>query len=230
MHLKNTLTLLLGFTVLLLYSCKNDNTETNELRESYFYPVSNQPYIYVFQDSLDPFFEMFERIVSYYDPLGQHLLIERYNANFTLVESFDLLTEKEFKVFNHTLYSGSRQILAKVTDSTFMPWSGRGTFASSFPGAVDSILFSIKNKRSLNTETGIFDWNDTKMTTRIFTDSIFTMAIDLKNQKEKAVSAVAFHEFAEDIGRVRIKTADGRSNLVLQKIMTEEEWKKLVTK
>jgi len=223
---------LLGLTAVLfsLSACKNDTKNTQELQQKYFYPASDAPYIYVFQDSLDPFFEMFERIVSYYDPLGKHLLIERYNANFNLVESYDLLVDKDYKVLNHILYNGATQIVAQISDSTFMPWGGKGTFASSFPGAVDSILFSLTNKRSLNSEMSQFLWEDKPRSTLVFTDSIYSLAVDLKNQREKAVSAVAYHEFAEGLGRVRIRTADGKSNLILTQILTQDEWKKLVTK
>jgi hypothetical protein len=222
--------LLLSVLLLNLSACKSDASSSKELQKTYFYPVNGTPYIYVFQDSLDPFFEMFERIVNYSDPLGKHVLIERYNANFNLVESYDLLADKDFQVFNHILYSGASQIIAQISDSTFMPWSGTGAFVSSFPGAVDSLYFSLKNKRSLNQEIGIFEWNGKSLSTRIFTDSIFSLAVDIKNKREKAVSAVAFHEFAEGLGRVRIRTADGKSNLVLKQILTEEDWKSLVTK
>lgn len=226
----NTIVLFSSMALFSLFACKTDKTDARELQQTYFYPASDQPYVYIYQDSIDPYFELFERIVTYHDPLGKHLLIERYNANFTLVESFDLLAERDFQVLNHILYSGNKQIVAEITDSTFMPWHGKGTFASNFPGSVDSILFYLQNKRSLLAASAHFVWDNETRATRIFTDSIFSIALDLKNQKEKAVSAVAFHEFAAGLGRVRIRTADGKSNLVLKKILSEDEWKTLITK
>jgi hypothetical protein len=162
--------------------------------------------------------------------MGEHLLIERYNSNFTLVESYDMLVEKEYKVINHKLYDGEREITAQIKDSTFMPWSGSGIFSSNFPSTADSIVFSMKNKRSLNEREGSFVWNKKLLETKIFTDSIYTIAYDLKNQREKNGSAVAYHEFAEGIGRVRIKTSDGKSNLILVKIISEGDWKRIITK
>lgn len=208
----------------------NETPKAHDLSEQFMYPKSIEPYVYVFQDSLDPVFEMFERIITYYDPLGNHLLIERYNSNFILVESYDLLYDKNYQVFNHILYAGNVQIIAQVGDSTFVPWEGSGIFASTFQSTVDSIMFVMRNKRSLLPERGVFEWEENKIPTLQMIDSIQTIAIDLKNQKEKPASAVAVHEFAEGLGRVRIRTLDGRSNLVLKTILSESEWKKLITK
>lgn len=214
----------------LFTKCDNQDKNPLELADKYFYPASASPYILIYQDSLDPFFEMFERVVTHYDPWGEHRLIERYNANFVLIESYDILVDKNYKVHNHVLFAGNRQIVAQISDSTFMPWDGSGKFISSFPGAVDSIFFTLSNKRSINKENGSFEFDGKRLTTRIFTDTISTIAVDLKNKREKVQSAVAYHEFAEGLGRVRIRTSDGTSNLVLQKILSEDEWKRLITK
>jgi hypothetical protein len=173
---------------------------------------------------------MFERIITYYDPLGNHLLIERYNSNFVLVESYDLLYDKNFQVFNHKLYANNIEIIAEVSDSTFVPWEGTGVFASTFQSTVDSIMFVMRNKRSLLDERGSFTWEGKEIQTLQMIDSIQTIAIDVKNKREKPASAVAVHEFAEGLGRIRIKTTDGSSNLVLKGILSESEWKKLITK
>lgn len=219
----------LSIFALAFSSCK-PKEKTENLSLTFMYPKSSTPYVYVFQDSLNPFFEMFERIVTYYDPLGNHLLIERYNANFVLVEAYDLLYDKNYQVFNHLLYFGTSEIIAQVSDSTFVPWEGSGIFASSFQGTVDSIMFVMHNKRSLMSERGTFEWKGEKIATLQMVDSIQTMAIDLKNKREKPASVVAIHEFAEGMGRVRIRTLDGTSNLVLKAVLTEDEWKKLITK
>jgi len=210
-------------------SCKQ-TPKSSDLSQQFMYPQAPEPYVYVFQDSLDPFFEMFERIITYYDPLGNHLLIERYNSNFVLVESYDLLYDKNFQVFNHKLYANNIEIIAEVSDSTFVPWEGTGVFASTFQSTVDSIMFVMRNKRSLLDERGSFTWEGKEIQTLQMIDSIQTIAIDVKNQREKPASAVAVHEFAEGLGRIRIKTTDGSSNLVLKGILSESEWKKLITK
>ena len=230
MQVKILFITLLSFMTALFMGCKNDTSNKVIDAKAFFYPSSNAPYVYIFQDSLDPFYEMFERIITYHDPSGEHRVIQRYNANFDLVEAYDILVDKNYKVLTHTLYSGNREIPAQVHDSVFMPWTGSGIFSSSFPGAVDSIMFTLRNKRHLTDEQGSFELSENQYETRIFVDSIYTLAIDLKNKKEKAQSAVAYHEFAKDLGRVRIRTADGASILVLVKILSDEDWKRLITK
>jgi len=213
----------------LLVSC-SQKSDSNSPFEEFMYSKMESPYVYVFQDSLNPFFERFERIVTYNDPLGDHMLIEFYNADFVLVESFDLLQDKQYQVLSHYLYVGSQQIVAEVRDSTYIPWEGSGVFASSFPGTVDSIMFIIRNKRSLTDKRGTFEWKGEEIETIQITDSVYTLAIDLKNQREKPANGVLIHEYAKGMGKVRIRTKDGTSNLVLKAILTEAEWKTLITK
>lgn len=221
---------LLALFFVFISSCQDGEKEASVLESTYFYPRTDSPVVYIYQDSLNPIYELFERIIPYYDPLGQHLLIERYNANFQLIEAYDLLADQGHKVFNHILYANENQIMATITDSTFMPWSGKGKFSSSFPSTVDSIMFSMVNNRSLSSETGNFDWEGKTLKTRIFVDSISTLIIDLKNKREKPMNAVARHEFAEGIGRVRIQLIDGTSNLVLVGILSEKDWNVLRTR
>jgi hypothetical protein len=219
----------MGLLTISLSSCKRTNNAT-ELAQRFMYPQSDEPFVYIFQDSLDPFFEMFERVITYYDPLGNHLLIERYNANFILLESYDLLYDKNYQVFNHILYFGQSQIIAEVKDSVFVPWEGKGVFSTTFQGTTDGVFFKMQNKRLLLDEKGSFEWNGTKLVTLQVLDSISTLAIDLKNNREKPASTQAIHEFAEGLGRVRIRTLDGSSNLVLKAIISDADWKKMVTK
>jgi hypothetical protein len=215
--------------LLLVVSCSSKSESSDELAKNYFYPNEPKPYVYVFQDSLNPVFEMFERIVTYQDPWGEHRLIERYNSNFMLIESYDVLVDHDYKVLNHVLYHGTKEIIAKISDSTFMPWQGKANFSSSFPGTVDSIYFTMTNKRSLQEKKGGFIWNKEQLSTRLFLDSIYTLAVDLKNQKEKILTTVAIHEFAKGLGRVRIQSTVGEYNLVLINKISEEDWQKMVT-
>lgn len=222
---------LFGFLILVFCAC-NSNTENQSSSDfvEFMYPERAEPYIYVFQDSLNPFYEMFERVITRSVGGQKQMLIERYNYNFQLVEAYLLSYDHHFKVLNHALYNGASEIPTTITDSTFMPYEGRGVFTTSFPGTNDSIMFSMKNVRQRLEEQGVFDWEGETLTTIQFSDSIFTLAADIKNRLEQSQNAVAIHHFAKGLGRVMITMRDDSSILILKRILTEAQWKKIITK
>jgi hypothetical protein len=220
-----------GFLILVLVSCKS-TTEKQNISDfhEFMYPEHAEPYIYVYQDSLNPFYEMFERVITRNFGGQKQMLIERYNYNFQLVEAYLLAYDNHFKVLNHALYNGPSEIPTTVTDSVFMPYDGRGVFATSFPGTNDSIMFSMKNVRNRIEKQGVFEWEGETFTTIQFSDSIYTLAADIKNRLEQEQNAVAIHHFAKGMGRVMITMSDDSSILILKRILTEAQWKKIITK
>lgn len=220
-----------GFLISVLCAC-NNNTENQNSSDflEFMYPERAEPYIYVFQDSLNPFYEMFERVITRSIGGQKQMLIERYNYNFQLVEVYLLSYDNHFNVLNHALYNGASEIPTAITDSTFMPYDGRGVFATSFPGTNDSIVFSMKNVRQRLEEQDVFEWEGQTLKTIQFSDSIFTLAADIKNRLEQSQNAVAIHHFAKGLGRVMITMRDDSSILILKRILTEAQWKKIITK
>jgi hypothetical protein len=215
----------------LTLSACNQNKSGKALEEQFSYPKGDVPRVYIYQDSVNPIFETFDRIVHYTDGFGNHQLIERYNENFALVESIDILLDEESKIFKQVFNVGASQITAQIKDSVFMPWSGEPSkYWSTFPSTADSLSFILRSERSLNAGEGRFSYNDKTYKTISFTDSVFTTAIDLKNRRERQMNGVLIHEFAEGLGRVRIRATDGSTNLVLKRIITDDEWNKLRTK
>jgi hypothetical protein len=158
------------------------------------------------------------------------MLLERYNHNFQLVEAYLLSYDKQFQVMSHMLYSNAIEIPTSIKDSTFMPFDGDGVFSTSFPGMVDSIVFHLRNVRQRLDERGSFQWESQNLETIKFSDSIYAVAVDLKNQLERVDKTKAIHHFAKGLGRVITETEDKSSVLVLRKILTEEEWKYIITK
>lgn len=219
--------------ILLFASCSDNNKKTLDNNENlaFFYPFNNEPKIYVYQDSLNPMFEVFERVFTTDDTLlGKHLWIERYNANFRLTETIELVYEKNLNVYNHLVGVRGDLYNAEVRDSSFFPFFGTSHFSSTFPSNIDTIAFHYDSRRSLSDEKSVFQWNDKELKTIVVLDTIKTYAIDTKNKKEKMSSSIAKSIYAEGIGKVQVKSVNGKVNLKLTRILTEAEWKHIITK
>jgi len=219
------------FIITVSISCTNKTDQNvNFSFEEFMYPEKAEPYVYVYQDSLNPIYEMFERVITKNVGGSKQMLVERYNYNFQLVEAYLLSYENQFQVLNHVLYMGSHEIPTMIADSVFMPYNTRGVFETSFPSTTDSIMFSMRNVRHKLADQCIFIWEGQNLPTMRFVDSIFTLAIDMKNEKEQAQNGVAIHHFAKGVGRVMIAMEDNSSILVLKKVLSEDQWKNIITK
>ncbi len=219
--------------ILLIASCTDETKQTLENNDNlaFFYPFNNEPKIYVYQDSINPMFEVFERVFTTEDTLlGKHLWIERYNGNFKLTETIELVYEKNLNVYNHLVGVRGDLYNAEVRDSSFFPFFGTSHFSSTFPSNIDTIAFHFDNRRTLTDEKGTFEWNDNKLKTITVLDTIKTYAIDTKNKKEKMNSSIAKSIYAEGIGKVQVKSVNGKVNLKLTRILSDPEWKHIITK
>jgi hypothetical protein len=54
--------------------------------------------------------------------------------------------------------------------------------------------------------------------------------IDTKNKMEKVTQTVGRTSFAKGLGKVYVESADGQFALKLARILTDKEWKFVVTK
>lgn len=219
--------------VLLFASCNNDTQNTLEKSEylDFFYPYNPEPKVYVYQDSINPMFEVFERVFTTEDELlGKHLWIERYNSNFMLTETIELVSSKNLNVYNHLISVRGDLYNGEVRDSSFFPFFGACHFSSTFPSNIDTIAFHYDNRRSISEEKGNFLWNGKNLKTITVLDSIKTYAIDTKNKKEKMTSSIAKTVYAEGLGKVQVKSLNGKVNLKLTRILSDSEWTFIVTK
>ena len=216
-----------------LFACTSNTNQVADDHENlaYFYPFHTSPVVYVYQDSLSPMFEIFERIFVTEDELmGKHLWIERYNSNFILTETIEMVQLHNYNVYNHLVGIRGDLYNAEIRDSSFFPLTKATHFSSTFPSNVDSIAFHYEIKRSVLNQNGTVNWNDTELNSLTTIDSITTFAIDVKNRKEKKNTSVSNTIYAKGIGKIQVKSQNGNVNLKLTKILTDEEWKYVITK
>jgi hypothetical protein len=85
-------------------------------------------------------------------------------------------------------------------------------------------------KRSLLDKKNHFVFDDKAIETIFIQDTITTYAIDIRNQLEKKSQSISTTQFAKGIGKVQTTSANGKVNLRLTRILSEEEWKYISTK
>lgn len=216
--------------LLALFSCQQDGKNDLEFMP-YFYEADSSPKIYVYQDSLNPLFEVFERVFVVEDEVnGKVVWIEKYNMNYRLLETFQFSMKHDLHVMNHLVSAKGKLINAELRDSTYYPLLGQSHFSSTFPSNVDSLIFHYDMKRSLLDKKNHFVFDDKAIETIFIQDTITTYAIDIRNQLEKKSQSISTTQFAKGIGKVQTTSANGKVNLRLTRILSEEEWKYISTK
>jgi hypothetical protein len=95
---------------------------------------------------------------------------------------------------------------------------------------VDTISFYLDMRRTLTKEKGTFQWEEKELETIVVVDSLKNYMIDTKNRREKVTHTVGRTSFAKGLGKVYVESADGQFVLKLARILTDKEWKFVVTK
>lgn len=219
------------FTLIMaLLSCKTDGISDKELMQ-FFYSADNSPKIYVYQDSINPLFEVFERVFVVEDEInGKIFWIEKYNADYRLMETHQFSYNNNMDVLNHLVLVRGDLYNAEVRDSTFFPIHGQSHFSSTFPSNRDSIIFHYDMKRTLLSDKKTHTFNKQDFIAIEVIDSIASYAIDFRNELEKKTESVAITTYAQGLGKVQTKSNNGKVNLKLTRVLTDEEWKFIITK
>jgi len=102
-------------------------------------------------------------------------------------------------------------------------------FASRFPGFMDSTLILKEIKRKFNKEMNLEVLEETKPTV-VFSDRIRMTNFNPFTKKETVLEGKSFTCFAQGIGLTEWYTPDKKVHYKLEKILSQEEWIKLVTR
>ena len=101
---------------------------------NYFYPVIEEPKIYVYRDIIGGLDEQFHRVYSVNDHLGLHLVVERYSSDGRILEALnfnvDSLDIQDHMVVNRA----QKKTQANVYKTQYFPWKKgeKAWFATNF--------------------------------------------------------------------------------------------------
>ena len=221
------------FIAIIFTGCGSDKTVSLNPLAEYFYPLNNEPMVYVYRDQAKGLDERFHRIYRVDDSFGKHLVVEIYSAEVRLIEAYNYNTDS-LNLMDHMVVDRNRQNQkGELGKTKFFPWSkkGKGEFLSRFPGPMDStfIIYTI-DRKVLTKEKKMQKVFDQKEKSIVFSDDFMLTLLNSKGEGIDQKKGKTISVYAQNYGLVRWYDDKKEVDFVLEKIMTEQEWIKLLPK
>lgn len=214
-----------------LASSNNSSAKSQHPLSRFFYPIQEQPKVYVYRDSVQGLQEEFHRIYTVEDFAGLHLVVEIYTREGVLSEAInynvDSLDVQDHMVVNRY----GRKEKAMVYKRFLYPSNMKDEtwFASKFSGTKDStvILYEVFRKY-LKPGSFRLDQQESTVKSIIFNDKIRVTELNPfeHTEQEKRVERSAV--FAENIGLVAYYNPQKSTYFKLEKIMDQKDWLKII--
>jgi hypothetical protein len=216
--------------VLLLGACSLNETQSKHPAAKFFYPILDEPKIYVYRDMIGGLEEQFHRVYAVKDQLGHHVVVERYASDGRILEALnfnvDSLDIQDHMVVNRN----QKKTQAVVYKTTYFPWKGTDQtwFATKFEGVLDSTLILQELKRmQLSDHASIEVMGEQKTCIKYKDLTKFTL-INPFAKTEKKLEMASTTYYAEGLGLVEWKSKGNKVHFRLEQIMDQTEWLKFV--
>jgi hypothetical protein len=231
--------LFLGLAPILFYGCsskpefKSLKPEFKSLNPNaaYFYPLNALPQVYLYRDVANGLEEEFHRIYTITDQAGEHLIVERYSSDFRILEALNYNIDS-LNVLDHMVVNRFQQKeKAFVYKSAVFPMDLNDElwFASKFSGLTDStVIFYEKKRKFLEKKSTLILKKNLK--TLVFNDKIIQSVLNPYSRKENINEAEMQSLFAEGLGLVEWYSKDKKVHFRLEKIFSQKEWVKIITR
>jgi hypothetical protein len=222
--------LFLGLTLVLFFSCtsKPDFKSINP-NAAYFYQLKSEPKVYLYRNIVNGLEEEFHRIYTITDQAGDHIIVERYSSDFRILEALNYNIDS-LNVLDHMVVNRFQQKeKAFIYKNGLFPMDLNEElwFASKFSGLTDSTVILYEKKRKfLEKKSTIILEKNTK--TLVFSDKIIQTVLNPYTRKESANQAEMLSLFAEGLGLVEWFSKDKKLHFRLEKILSQEEWIKII--
>ena len=214
-----------------LASSNNNPAKSLHPLSRFFYPIQDQPKVYVYRDTVQGLQEEFHRIYNVEDFAGLHLVVETYTREGVLSEAInynvDSLDVQDHMVVNRY----GRKEKAMVYKRFLYPTNIKDEtwFASKFSGTKDStvILYEVFRKY-LKPGSFRLDQQESTVKTIIFNDKIRVTELNPFEHTEQEKWAERIAVFAENIGLVSYYNPQKSTYFKLEKIMDQKDWLKII--
>ena len=198
---------------------------------AYFYPLKSEPQVYLYRNIVNGLEEEFHRIYTITDQAGDHLIVERYSSDFRILEALNYNIDS-LNVLDHMVVNRFQQKeKALIYKNSLFPMDLNEElwFASKFSGLTDSTVIFYEKKRKFLKESSSFILQK-NVKTLIFKDKLIQSVLNPYTKKEQAYQAEMLSYFAEGLGLVEWHSMDKRQHFRLEKILSQEEWVKIITR
>ena len=214
-----------------LASSNNNPAKSLHPLSRFFYPIQDQPKVYVYRDTVQGLQEEFHRIYNVEDFAGLHLVVEIYTREGVLSEAInynvDSLDVQDHMVVNRYGRKEKAMVYKRFLYPTNM--KDETWFASKFSGTKDStvILYEVFRKY-LKPGSFRLDQQESTVKTIIFNDKIRVTEYNPFEHTEQEKWAERNAVFAENIGLVSYYNPRKSTFFKLEKIMDQKDWLKII--
>ena len=219
--------------LLLLFSCGNEPELSKNELFPYFYPYDSIPKVYCYRDVVNGLQEKFHRVYGMEDSRGKHIVVEMYSEDGRIIEAYNYNVDSLRLIDHMVVNRDGIKIQAQVMKNALFPMNTREHtwFASKFPGVLDSTLILTETKRSVFSQQPV-QWEvlGEKKPTIVMLDSLRFTVFNPFTKRENETNGIVKSYFSEGVGLVRTHDLDLQVDFRLEKIMTQEEWVKMMNR
>jgi hypothetical protein len=222
--------LLLTFVLLACGKSKEESSVNPYI--DYFYSYDTIPKIYLFRDVAHGLDEQYHRIYGLQDSEGKHIVVETYAPDGRIIEALnynlDSLDIIDHMVVNRKL----EKTKAELFKNKLIPMNSKEEvyFASRFQGFLDSTLILKEVKRKIHTIETTRNVLGEDVPAIRMDDKISLTNFNPFTKKESIIKGKAINYFAKGYGLVEWFTPTKKVHYRLEKIMTQQEWIKIITR
>ena len=225
--------------LLVFFSCGDDQTKNGTSKtqssihrqESYFYPYDTIPRIYQYRDIVHGMREHFHRVYGLRDAYGPHIIVEKYVDGRRLTEAYNYSADS-LKVIDHMVVGGfGKNEKALIYRNDLFPKdTSESYFASKFSGLTDStVLFfesfrkfkAFEERKIMNQKTDCMKLNEVIRITN--------MKVSSKTESQPMNRNMSLY-FGKGLGLVEWHDENKARHFVLEGILNQQEWIKLMSR
>lgn len=235
--------LILFLILILAAACGSDEKTTVASKNEYvkyFYPVDTVPKIYLYRDVANGLDEKFHRIYAINDSKGQHVVVEIYTATGRLTEALNYNVDS-LDIMDHMVVDrNGKKTQSELFKNKLIPMKANEEvwFASRFSGFLDSTLILNEIKRKTDGIEITHNVMGKDVPSIIMSDKIRSTQFKLINAGKKDAKLIpsdpletdAVNYFAEGYGLVEFHSKNKKAHYKLERIFTQEEWLKIITR
>lgn len=219
--------------IAVIVSCSTDNQAVSKNPyATYFYEVDTVPKVYLFRDVANGLDEQFQRIYALNDSEGEHLIVEIYSADGRILEALNYNVDS-LDIMDHMVVNrNNEKTKAEVFKNKIIPMNDTEEvwFATRFQGFRDSTLILKEIKRKVSGKELQHEVLGEKVPTMVMKDKVRMTNFNPFTKKESVLEGNAVNYFAKGYGLIEWHTPDKKVHYRIEKIMTQEEWVKIITR
>jgi len=226
----------------MLSSCEADNTnpsdkpntgpniaESTHPYSSYFYPYDTIPRIYQYRDAVHGFSEEFHRVYGITDGWGPHIVIEKYESNGRLKEVYNYNLDS-LNVLDHVVVnSKAEKEKATIYKNELLPKKIGDSceFASKFSGGDSTVMLMEWFRKAVSIESR--EVMSKQKECLILDDTWRYTLLNPFTREENESILKGMHSYAKGIGLVEWMDENKKVHWVLEEIISQKRWIKLIS-